>query len=209
MTYGELKNYVLQLLNQYSVAGSLVSPAYNNQADYIKRIPFLANDAITEIATTARKIPVLISLNTLQSEVVDNQTRFTLPDDFFQFQSGSVVRTVKGHYLHTNVYSLQGRKYLLVPTKELEQGDYDVVYYRYPNLLPAEPTDSTELDNTPETHPAVGLYVASQLVGGEDAYLSTKYTNQYADRVQNLMPDITAEAHPADDVYQFNDMFCF
>ena len=39
MTYGELKNYVLQLLNQYSTAGTLTPPTYNNQADYLARLP--------------------------------------------------------------------------------------------------------------------------------------------------------------------------
>lgn len=207
MTYGELRNYVLQLLNQYSVAGTTVPATYNNQADYLARIPGLANDAITEIATTVRKIPVLVSLNTLWSEQVGDMTRFMMPEDFFQLQSGSVVRTIKGRYLHTNLYTLQGRVFLLVPTEELKEGDFDIVYYRQPQLLSAAPNDDDELDNVPETHVAVALYVAGQLAAFEDAYLSTKYINQYADRLSGMQPPITAEAHSADDVYGFSNPF--
>ena len=57
MTYEQVKNQTLKLLNQYSVAGNKVEGSYNNQADYLKRIPELVNDAMVEIATTARKIP--------------------------------------------------------------------------------------------------------------------------------------------------------
>ena len=45
MKYGELRDQVLKLLNQYTVAGDPVAETYNNQADYLKRIPTFANDA--------------------------------------------------------------------------------------------------------------------------------------------------------------------
>ena len=45
MKYGELRDQVLKLLNQYTVAGAPVAETYNNQADYLKRIPSFANDA--------------------------------------------------------------------------------------------------------------------------------------------------------------------
>jgi hypothetical protein len=56
MTYQECKNQVLKLLNQYTIAGNAVADGYNNQADYIRRIPSLINDAMMEISTTVRKI---------------------------------------------------------------------------------------------------------------------------------------------------------
>ena len=39
MTFEQVQNQVLKLLNQYSVAGALVAPAYNNQQDYLNRVP--------------------------------------------------------------------------------------------------------------------------------------------------------------------------
>ena len=50
MTYGQVKSYILQLLNQETIAGGTVADNYNCQADYLLRIPHLVNDAMTEIA---------------------------------------------------------------------------------------------------------------------------------------------------------------
>ena len=68
MNYGQVRDQVLKLLNQYSVAGDKVDGSYNNQADYLLRIPELVNDAMTEIATTARKIPTVLNLADLYQE---------------------------------------------------------------------------------------------------------------------------------------------
>ena len=42
MTYGQLKADVLRLIHQYSIAGNKVATTYNNQQDYLNRIPSLA-----------------------------------------------------------------------------------------------------------------------------------------------------------------------
>ena len=46
----------LQLINQYSIAGTSIAPSYNNQQDYLLRIAPLVHDAQNYIATTAKKI---------------------------------------------------------------------------------------------------------------------------------------------------------
>lgn len=46
----------LQLINQYSIAGAMVPPSYNNQQDYLNRVNLLVNDAQTIIATTVKKL---------------------------------------------------------------------------------------------------------------------------------------------------------
>ena len=45
MTYGQVRDHVLMLLNQYTIAGSAVEPSYNNQQDYLARIPALVSTA--------------------------------------------------------------------------------------------------------------------------------------------------------------------
>ncbi|MBR3569281.1 MAG: hypothetical protein IKN96_00560 [Oscillibacter sp.] len=50
--YAEIKRFTLELIDRHSVAGETVSPAYNNQSDYIGRIPNLINAALTQIALT-------------------------------------------------------------------------------------------------------------------------------------------------------------
>ena len=70
MTYGQVKSYILQLLNQATIAGGTVADNYNCQADYLLRIPHLINDAMTEIATTARKIPAVLDLSEIPPEEI-------------------------------------------------------------------------------------------------------------------------------------------
>lgn len=56
MTYSEIKRNVLELIDRYSVAGEPVSLAYNNQSDYIQRIPNLINGALTQIHLRAHPV---------------------------------------------------------------------------------------------------------------------------------------------------------
>ena len=201
MTFGQLRNQVLKLLNQYSIAGALVAESYNNQQDYLNRIVDLANDAMLEIATTARKIPALVNLADLAVDEREKEVWYELPEDFYQLQSGSIVTTREGATLHTNVYTLRGKNYLLVPKDET--GDYSLVYYRYPTLLPEMPEDKTLLDNEPETHSAVAFYVASFLVAQDDSFLCSLFYNKYEDKLSKMGPGVTAEIRPVDDAYRF------
>ena len=201
MTYKWLKNQVLKLLNQYTMAGSPVADLYNNQQDYLERIPSLANDAIMEIATTVRKIQATMDLSMLPSEDLGKEIRYRLPVDFYQFKSGDTVITTDGKVLHTNQYSLQGQRFLIVPKDEV--GEYSITYYRYPVLLEEQPQDGDELDNAPETHFAVPFYVASFLVAHDEPFLCSLFMNKFTDKLQNMLPDITAEAHPTSDAYAF------
>ena len=201
MNYGQVKDQVLKLLNQYTRAGVPVADTYNNQQDYIERIPGLVNDAMMEIATTVRKIPAVLTLASLPQVVVGEQARYELPEDFYQFVSGGVVTTTTGELLHTNCYATQGRKTLLVPKEEA--GNYAISYYRYPTLLSDKPDDKDELDNEPETHHAIPFYVASFLVSHDDAFLCSLFSNKYADKLANMFAGITAEVRPVDDAYGF------
>ena len=201
MTYEQVKDQVLKLLNQYSVAGDEVDGSYNNQADYIKRIPDLVNDAMMEIATTARKIPTVLNLADLYQEDLGKVVRYTLPKDFYQFVSGSVVKTEDGRVLHTNIYATQGKRHLIVPKEEA--GDYTITYYRYPKLLEDRPSDSDQLDNEPETHSAVCFYVAAYLVIHDDPFQYATFYNKYEDKLAKMGPGVHAEVRTADDVYHF------
>lgn len=201
MTYGQVRDQVLKLLNQYTMAGVPVAGSYNNQQDYLNRIPSLVNDAMMEIATTARKITVLQNLRYLPREDLGKQVRYELPGDFYQLVSGSVVTTQEGQVLHTNQYSTQTSKYLLVPKEEA--GDYTVAYYRYPFMLAETPHDSDALDNDPETHFAIPFYVAAHLVIHDDAFLYSSFYNKYEDKLAKMGSGLTAEVRIVDDAYSF------
>lgn len=201
MNYGQVKKAVLQLLNQYSIAGTQVPGSYNNQQDYILRIPALVNDAVMEIATTARKIPATLQLGDLPRVELGKEVEYRLPADFYQFVSGSVVRTVDGRVLHTNLYAQKERKYLRVPKDEA--GSYEVSYYRYPMLLGDSPADTDELDNEPETHYAIPFYVAAHLVVHDEAFLYQVFYNKYEDKLAKMNSGLSAEVRSVDDSYGF------
>ena len=202
MNYGQVRDATLKLLNQYTVAGERVAESYNNQDDYIKRIPTLVNDAMMEIATTTRKILSTLNLGELpQEEVNKHQVSYILPEDFYQLVSGSVVTSEEGHILHTNQYTVLGRKCLIVPKKEA--GNYTISYYRYPTLLDEDPADTDALDNEPETHYAIPFYVAAYLVDHDDMSLAALFNNKYEDKLSKLSAGVYAETHPTKDVYNF------
>ena len=206
MTFEQVQNQVLKLLNQYSVAGTLVAPAYNNQQDYLNRVASLANDAVMEIATTARKIPATLDLSTLESEDAGDWVRYELPEDFYQFKTGDTLLTTDdGHLLHTNRYTISGKKYLLVPKRETEEGSsYTITYYRYPQLLGDKPAPTDELDNAPETHYAVPFYVAAFLVIHDDSFLFASFYNKFEDKLAKMSAGLSVEARSVDDVYNFD-----
>lgn len=209
MTFEQVQNQVLKLLNQYSVAGTTVAPSYNNQQDYLNRIASLANDAMVEIATTARKIPAVLSLAELTGADYGDFVRYELPEDFYQFKTGDTLVTDEGHTLHTNRYELQGHKFLLVPKTELEDGvSYTITYYRYPKLLDAKPKADDELDNVPETHYAVPFYVAAFLVLDDDSFKFASLYNKYEDKLEKMGAGVSVEAKPVADVYGFGVYDC-
>lgn len=201
MNYGQVRDMVLKLLNQYTRAGAAVEPSYNNQQDYLNRIPALVNDAMMEIATTARKIPATIALRDLPCQELEGEVRYQLPEGFWQFLSGSVVTTREGRTLPTNCYTVQGRRYLLVPAGQAE--DCTITCYRYPDLLPDKPADTDRLDNAPETHFAIPYYVASYLVAGEDSFLCALFYNKYEDKLAKMNQGVTAQVGAVADSYRF------
>ena len=174
---------------------------YNNQQDDLNRIPALVNDAVMEIATTARKIPAVLRLEDLERQEEGDQVRYALPEDFYQLISGSIVKTDRGTLLHTNLYTIRGRKYLAVPKEEA--GGYALDYYRYPRPLSDKPRDTDELDNEPDTHYAVPFYVAAFLADREDPWLAALFNNKFEDKLAKLGGGRTAEVRPAADAYGF------
>jgi len=213
MNYGQVKNQVLQLLNQYTVAGTHVALSYNNQQDYVNRIPALVNDAVLEIATTTRKIQRVLTLDYDPTaaehpawDEFGDRIRFELPDDFYQFKTGDTFAvTDDGITLHTNRFQLEGKKYLLIPKKELEDGrTYTITYYRYPRLLGGDPADEDELDNESETHYAVPFYAAAFLVIHDDAFLFSAFYNKYEDKLAKMGPGVSAELRSVADSFGFS-----
>jgi len=198
MTYGELKNYVLQLLNQYSTAGALTPPTYNNQADYLARLPMLANDALVYIATTARRLRAVAELSV--SDTIGNWNVCDLPDDFWQLRSGGLFAADdEGNLVRGREYRLLGERRLAVPASPARA--WRAEYFRYPAELPAAPADTDALDCAREAAPAVAYYAAAQLVSPDDPGAQATLYNEFETRLARLGELPAAEPGGTEDVY--------
>ena len=90
MTYGQMRDRVLMLLNQYSIAGGKIRVTYNNQADYLTRVPGAVNEALVYLATTARRLRRVRKLE--EAERAGVWRVFALPEDCWQICSGGTLK---------------------------------------------------------------------------------------------------------------------
>lgn len=201
MFYSEIKRETLGHINRYSVAGTPIAASYNNQADYLNRIPHLINEALVNIRTLCKPEPVVYEL--VDGQSYGDMMRYELPDDFWSLKSGGMSVIRGGRFEKTNDYRLMGKKSIIVPA---DSAQYIVEYYKYPNQLPPEKqlTDDTVLDEDIEVIQAATYYAAAYLVLQEDEFAYTSLYNDYESRLSRISRGITCEVQPVADAYSFN-----
>ena len=201
MLYSEIKREVLGHIDQYSMAGTPVAASYNNQADYLSRIPVLINEGLVNIRTLVKPDPVVLPLE--NGEEYGGMMRYELPEDFWNLKTGGVSVIHRGRFRKTNEYRLQGKKYILTPKTE---GVYTVEYYKYPDLLPLDETltDAFELEEDIEVIQTATYYAAANLVMREDEFMYASLYNDYESRLSRISPGITVEVQQVEDAYLFN-----
>ncbi|MBR6654636.1 MAG: hypothetical protein IKL27_07900 [Oscillospiraceae bacterium] len=199
MTYKQLRDDTLRLLNQYSVAGEEVSPTYNNQADYLKRLPSLLNDGQMLIATTLRPITEMMELKPYAATRMGNWLRFILPEDFYR-PSGRGLAVVQGsECFRSHEFQLLGSAALLVP--ESLFGSVALEYYRYPVPFDTDAEDDDRADNTPDTHTLLPYYAAAHLAMHDDSFLYASLLNEFEARLERLRQPATAQRMSVRDYY--------
>ena len=205
MFYSEIKRETLGHIDQYSMAGSPVAASYNNQADYLNRLPVLINEGLVNIRTLVKPDPVVLTLT--DGEEYGDLIRYELPGDFWMLKTGGVSIIHRGHFMKTNEYRLQGKKFILTPKTE---ATYTVEYYKYPDLLPLDRTltDSFELNEDIEVIQAATYYAAANLVMREDEFMYASLYNDYESRLSRISPGVTVEIQPVQDAYAFEAGWC-
>lgn len=185
MDYKWARDCVLALLNQYSVAGQKIPESYNNQADYLKRIPKLVNDAQVYIATSAGRIRAVEELENLSCDDNGNWLVYTLPRDFWQLCSGGLIRYDENNELkRCHLYQIIGADRIAV--QKNASPDMSVEYYRLPRLLSENPADDDPLDNTVPAQMALPYYVAAHLVMYDNAFAYQTLKNEFELRLARL-----------------------
>lgn len=195
MPYGELKDYVLQLLDAYSVAGDEVARSYNNQADMLARIPALTRDALYYMATTVRRLRTVARL--ADPETVEGWQVYQLPDDCYQV-TGQLLQCVGGTIRPCGRYRVVGGRQIWLPARE--EGEFLLEYFRYP-LVP-EGEDSDFLDCPPEAQSAVAYYVAAHLAMEDNNNLYALLHNEFERRLARLQEGVQMESEVVYDAYE-------
>jgi hypothetical protein len=199
MTYKQLKKDVLSLINQYSIAGREIAPTYNNQADYLTRIPTFADDAQVLIATTVKPIPAAVRLCDLDAEDVGGSRLYTMPGNFYKFRSPSILDLsgAEPRRVPLDGY-LMDSQFLFGPC---DPHQYIVEYYRYPCLLGENPAEEDRLDNTEDVQRVIPYYVAAHLVMYDDSYAHSSLYNEFETRSARLSRSMVTTEESVIDIY--------
>lgn len=199
MNYGWARDFTLELINQYSVAGAKVPETYNNQADYLARIPKLIDDAQHYVATTSGKIREMVGLEELPRTERGGWYIYELPANCWQICSGGLVRFDGPRLQRYHQYRQIGNHQLAIP-KTLD-GTISVEYYRYPAKLGTDPVDTTPLDNTEEAQRALPYYAAAHLVMQDNSFAYASLYNEFEAKLARLDEVLQGEPTVVEDVY--------
>ncbi len=204
MNYGEIRDASLQLINQYTIAGAVYASSYNNQQDYLNKIPFLVNDCLIYVASTVCRYPSQTILDPEKGEEYGNWLRFVLPDDLLEIIPGGLLvpdaDKRRGESSIWTRYKIEP-DHILIP----RYVDKPLIfpYYRRPQLLQFSgvPSDDTVIDAPITVQMAIPYYVAAHLVMEDDAFRYASMMNEFSTRMAALTPAPYTEIQEVLDVY--------
>lgn len=210
MTYGEIRDASLQLIRQYTIAGQPYAATYNNQQDYLNAIPFLVNDCLVYIATSAYRYPAQVTLDPADAEEYGNWLRFTFPEDLLELRSGGLfvpgADKRRGEPSVLTEYKVQQPDHILIPRRVNKPVVMD--YYRRPQLLPVGtiPPDDLRIDAPLQVQMAIPYYVASHLVMDDSSFHYASLYNEFENKVARLTPAPYTEIQSVHDAYDLDDV---
>lgn len=201
-----MRDYILALINQYTRVGEAYALSYNNQVDYVNRIPFLINDGLVYIASSIKRYPASTELAPDSGEDYGKWVRHILPEDYMFMRPGG-LRVLEapehsewGRYKeYMQDYRLVEPDYILIPKKFT--GTCLLEYFRRPQLLPASPADTAGVDAPLDVQMALCYYAASHLVLYDDAFAYASLYNEFENHVARLRENVTTEIRTVTDAY--------
>lgn len=200
MNIKECKDEALKLIERYSVSGQTVALSYNGQSDYMLRMNGLINDALMTIATTVKKIEAEYKV-TRTADEKDVWVEYTMPDDFYQRADAGVIYRDNEKLAFGSEYRWKSDRKFLV--KSGVGGEISVMYNRYPVKVTAALPETTELDNSKDTHISIPYYAAAMLTQQDNPYLSATLYNVYETKLSRISEDVYTHNEPVSDVYKF------
>lgn len=201
MNYGQLRDFALQLIWQYTIAGTPYAPSYNNQQDYLNAIPNLVNDGLVYLATNYRPREAFVELRPEDAEDYGGYLRFTLPEDVLDMKtSGLFIPGAKGSDpKYVTGYKLLLPDYILLP-KDVEE-TVILNYFRRPQLLSSNPNEKDPIDAPVPEQFCIAYWVAAHLVMYDNAFAYSALMNEFGTKANALATPITAELSFIEDAY--------
>lgn len=202
MKYCEFRDYVLQLLNMYTARGSEFTERYNDQADFLARIPGLYNAAMLELATEAS--PLVAVMAPAEEDIEDrgSYVAVKVPDDFLSMTGdGLPVMGRDGRQMRVKAYYMVGSDTVAIRKDLFRHGILE--YHRVPQRLNIDYNavdDETQLDGTIEMQTAAAYYVAGMLMMQEDAFVYASLRNEYDDKLSQMKKRLRAEVFFVEDI---------
>ena len=191
MTYGEYRSFVMQLLDQFTARGAVLTGEYNDQADFFARIPGLYNAAMLELAGGPAP---LVAVMEPGPEDVTEQGEFVtvqLPADFLKMSEDGMPLRDRGRMYRVKDYWMVGPDKVVLRKPLFRAAVLE--YWRTPVRLGPEPREDEALDGTLDMQTAAAYYTAALLAVREDPYLYAALRNEYDDRVKALKKRLRAE----------------
>lgn len=199
LNYLEFKNRVLMLINQYTMAGAEVALSYNNQADYVNKIPSLLDSVQRYLATTTRPIYASQRLDWDTAEEREGFYIFKMPEDFWQLLGRGIPVLRAGEFTMYHNYRWMGRDRMVIPAKD--RAEMEVHYYRYPKSVPSTPADDYVLDGEADAQEAAVYYVAANLIMHDNAFAYSALYNEFESRRQQMVEHPQTEYDRIEDIY--------
>lgn len=207
MTYGQIRDAALRLINQYSIAGNDIALSYNNQADYVKRIPSLVNDCLIYLSGSVRYLPAQVTLDPTQGEDYGRYKRLRLPGDFYATAGAGLLYTQRESRSRFMDYKLLLPSYILIDKKLGEPVIFE--YFRTPYLIDYDdPDEDTSIDCDLDVQSAIPFYVAAHLVLYDDQFMYASLYNEFENKVDRLhsRPSEVVVGQ-VEDVYGMSDVY--
>lgn len=209
MTYGQVRDASLRLINQYSIAGSNIALSYNNQEDYVKRIPSLVNDCLVYLSSSVRYLPAQVILDPAEGEDFGKYKRLRLPGDFYAAAGAGLLYTQRESRSRFMNYKLLLPSFIIIDKSLREPVLFE--YFRTPYLIDNdEPDDDTSIDCDLDVQSAIPFYVAAHLVLYDDQFMYASLYNEFENKVDRLhsRPNEVIVG-PVEDVYGMDDLYAW
>ena len=202
MTYGDIRDTTLKLINQYTRIGNRINLTYNEQDDVINRIPALANSAMLAIARGPRPIEASAQLHPEDAKRLGSNLLFTLPEDLIDIQPGGLLILHNRGMTRSSDYKQLNDDQIVVPYQLFRHTSAVMLqYYRRPQLLSDNPADDDPMDNVVTAQEPIPYYCAANIMLELDAYQHSVLFNMWQDKLNELAKPPQAEHNIVESVY--------